>query len=236
MSNGLIDRNRTLGELMTELRARLGYVTQGPAAKNNDILIKSFLQEAHDFVFGELDMPDMRKKTQITIMAGSYLYDWHNDIEDEDIDPLSVLSIWLIRSNSQRDNLIQGINETHRSFSEERQFPQRYDNLDGQIELWPVPDQEYQLLIEYKSGKPRFDRSSDRPGAPDRLIFLYALALAKGHLKHPDAQVSAESFKSMLAKEKSKQKENKRFFANGFGSIQSDKYVVKTEDGYSLGA
>lgn len=235
MANGLIDRNRTLGELMTELRARLGYVTQGPAAKNNDTLIKSFLQEAHDFVYGELDMPDMRKKTQITIMAGSYLYDWHNDIEDEEIDPLNVISLWLIKSNTQREMLSQGITEVDRSFDELRQYPQKYDNLDGQIELWPIPDQQYQLLVEYKSGKPRFDRTSDRPGAPDRLLFLYALALAKGHLKHPDAQVSAESFKSMLAREKSKQKENKRYFA-GTTSGSSEKYVIRTENGYSLGA
>ncbi|WP_269315479.1 hypothetical protein [Oxalobacter aliiformigenes] len=29
----------------------------------------------------------MRKKTVITLEKGSYLYDWHNDIEDENIDP-----------------------------------------------------------------------------------------------------------------------------------------------------
>ena len=63
--NGLTERYRTLGELMTELRARLGFVTQGSASKNNDTVIKSFLQEAHDYVFGELEPPAMRKKTTI---------------------------------------------------------------------------------------------------------------------------------------------------------------------------
>jgi hypothetical protein len=47
-------------------------------------VIKSFLQEAHDYVFGELEPPAMRKKTVIQLVAGSFLYDWHNDQEDED--------------------------------------------------------------------------------------------------------------------------------------------------------
>lgn len=236
MANGLIDRNRTLGELMAELRARLSYVTQGPAAKNNDALIKSFLQEAHDYVYGELDMPDLRKKTQITILAGSFLYDWNNDIEDEEIDPSNVISVWLIRSNNIREMLVQGITERDRSFNELRQYPQKYDNLDGQIELWPIPDQEYQLLIEYRASQPRFDRTSDRPGVPDRLVFLYALTVAKGHLKHPDAQVAAEAFKAMLNKEKALQKENKRYFIEAMHCENDGKYVVRTANGYSLGS
>ncbi len=69
--NGLSERYRTLGDLMTALRARLGFVTQGSASKNNDTVIKSFLQEAHDFVFSELQPPAQRKKTIIQLQAGS---------------------------------------------------------------------------------------------------------------------------------------------------------------------
>ena len=47
----------TLGSLMTELKARLGFVTQGAASHNNDTIMRSFLQEAHDFVYEELDHP-----------------------------------------------------------------------------------------------------------------------------------------------------------------------------------
>ena len=39
--NGFTARHKTLGQLMTELRARLGFVTQGAASKNNDTIIKT---------------------------------------------------------------------------------------------------------------------------------------------------------------------------------------------------
>lgn len=232
--NGLSERHRTLGELMTELRARLGFVTQGSASKNNDLVIKSFLQEAHDYVFGELEPPSMRKKTTIKLVANSYLYDWHNDQEDEDIDPGRVLSMWVIESDNQRRPLTQGISEADRADSNIRECPERYDNLNGQIELYPIPVQPYDLVIEYTADKPRFDRASDRPGVPDRLVFLYALATAKAHYRHPDAQPAAVTFQNMLAKEKMRQKENRRYFANT-NTARGDQQVVRTANGgYTL--
>ncbi len=37
--NGLAERNKTLGELLTELRVRLGFVAQGSASKNNEATV-----------------------------------------------------------------------------------------------------------------------------------------------------------------------------------------------------
>lgn len=210
--NGLTERYRTLGELMTELRARLGFVTQGSASKNNDTVIKSFLQEAHDYVFGELEPPAMRKKTTIKLVAGSFLYDWHNDEEDEEIDPGRVLSMWVKVGDQIREPLTQGISEFDRSFSTLTGQPTKYDHLNGQIELYPIPDAAYDMIVEYTADRGRFDRASDRTSMPDRLVFLYALANAKAHYRHPDAQAAATSFQNMLNKEKFRQKENKRFF------------------------
>lgn len=232
--NGLTERYRTLGELMTELRARLGFVTQGSASKNNDVVIKSFLQEANDYVFGELEPPAMRKKTVINLVAGSYLYDWHNDTEDEDIDPGRVLSVWVKVGDTMREPLTQGITENDRSLDAIRQQPEKYDHLNGQIELWPIPDQSYELLVEYTADKPRFDRASDRTGVPDRLVFLYALAMAKSHYRHPDTQASATTFQSMLAKEKMKQRANRRYFMQG-DTTRGDSQVARTGNGgYTL--
>lgn len=231
--NGLSERYRTLGELMTELRARLGFATQGSASKNNDAVIKSFLQEAHDFVFEKLQPPAQRKKATLRTEANSYLYDWHNDAEDEPIDPGRVLSMWVIESDSLRHPLSQGISESDRANSDIRERPERYDHLNGQIELYPIPGQAYDLVIEYLADKNRFDRASDRPSVPDRLVFLYALATAKAHYRHPDAQPAAVTFQSMLDAEKMKQKENKRFFAN-VGQYERAPQVARTANGYSL--
>lgn len=137
--NGLSQRYRTLGELLAELKARLGFVAQGPASNNNNPVMISFLQEAHEYVYDQLNPTPMRKKTVITLEQGSSLYDWHNDEEDENIDPGLVKSLWIM-DGSERFPLSQGIAEKCRE-DETRSMPVRYDTIDGQIELWPVPGQ-----------------------------------------------------------------------------------------------
>ena len=209
--NGLSQRYRTLGELLAELKARLGFVAQGPASNNNNPVMISFLQEAHEYVYDQLNPTPMRKKTVITLEQGSSLYDWHNDEEDENIDPGMALSLWLI-DGQNRYKLIQGITERHRE-DNSRSQPIRYDTLNGQIELWPAPDRSgYGLLIEYIAGKPRFARDEDRPGVNDRLVLLYAIYMAKLHYRHPDYQAVSASFNALLSKEKAKQHESRRYF------------------------
>lgn len=232
--NGLTERNRTLGELMTELRARLGFVAQGSASKSNDATIKSFLQEAHEYVFGDLEPPAMRKKATIKMEAGSFLYDWHNDVEDEPISPGRVLSVWVKVGDQIRERLSQGITETDRSFASLNGQPTKYDHLNGQIELHPVPDAAYDLILEYTADRGRFDRASDRTSVPDRLVFLYALANAKAHYRHPDAQAAATAFQNMLAKEKFRQKENKRFFAQTEATRGQAQVARTANGGYTL--
>lgn len=233
--NALTQRNKTFGELLTELRARLGFVTQGSASKANEAVLKSFLQEAHEYVYGQLDPPALKKRSVLKLQAGSSLYDWHDDSEDENIDPGQVLSVHIKVSDTIRDPMAQGITESDRSFSSLRQQPTKYDTLNGQLEVWPTPGQVYELIIMHIAGKGRFDRASDRSSVPDRLVFLYALANAKAHYRHPDAQVPAKTFEVMLSNEKSKQKENTRYFV-GTNAASREGQVARTENGYSLRA
>lgn len=214
MADGLTQRYRTFGECLTELKARLGFVAQGPSSNNNNPVLTSFLQEGHDLLYAELKPTPARKKTAITLEAGSYLYDWHNDAEDEDIDPRGVKAIWVIVSGDMRVQLAQGITEYDRSLTS-RSHPTHYDTLNGQIELWPVPDQPYQMIVEYTAPKPRFAAAADRPGVPDRLILLYAIAQGKAHYRHPDAQVAGTTFERMLRQEKADQHENRRYVVGG---------------------
>lgn len=226
--NGLSQRYRTLGELLAELKARLGFVAQGPASNNNNPVMISFLQEAHEYVYDQLNPTPMRKKTVISLEQGSILYDWHNDEEDENIDPGLVKSLWII-DGKERFPLSQGIPEKCRE-DETRSMPVRYDTIDGQIELWPVPDKAYGLLVEYIASRPRFAQSSDRPGVSDRLVLLYALVNAKSHFRHPDAQSVAALFASQLRRERVKQHENRRYFLNGH--YRSEKTVTGSDGDY----
>ncbi len=210
MANGLIQRYRTLGELLTELKARLGFVAQGPASNNNSPILTSFLQEGHDFIYGELNPSPMKKRTVISLEPGSTLYDWHNDLEDENIDPGTVTAVLLKVSEQDRRPMRQGITELHRAETA-RSHPTRYDTLNGQCEVWPTPDIAYDMVIEYLAPMPRFTQDEDRPAVPDRLILLYAIANGKAHYRHPDAKAAGETFARMLGTEKGKQHEGRRY-------------------------
>lgn len=194
----------TLGSLMTELKARLGFVTQGAASHNNDTIMRSFLQEAHDFVYEELDHPLTKRVAHIKLSKGSKLYDFHDDELDEDINPGDIDKFW-IGDGKERYSLRFGINEAVRNSELSEGRPERWDAYAGQLELWPAPDSDkYELVLEYFSGKRRFSRDTDTPSVPARLVFLYALATAKAHYRHPDSQAAARSFDQMLKAERGK--------------------------------
>lgn len=209
--NPLRSRERTLGEMMTELKARLGFVTQGSASKLIDPNLCSFCQEGHEYVYEQLGAPLSRKRTTITLVPNERLYDWHNDLEDEDIDPQQVVEVHLYDSDTSEYALVQGITESMRSDKDSRTAPTRYDTLNGQLELWPIPDQAYLLIVIYDEGISRFTQPQDRPCVPYRLVFLYALASAKAHYQHPDAQTAGQIFQQAMALYKAKRLENKRF-------------------------
>lgn len=232
--NGLSERYKTLGELRRRLRARLGFAVQGPAADNNRDVLNDFLLEGHEYIQSLVEVSVLRKKCVIKTSAGSYLYDWHNDDEDEDIDPSNVLSVWVQIGDTCRDPLIQGITERQRELKDMRDYPTRYDTLNGQIELWPIPGGQYDVIVEYTASPGRFEQDADRPNVPGRLVFLYALAQAKAHYRHPDAAVAGEAFKAMLARFKSAQHENRRYIVGTESPPQPQ--VVRNADGsYTLG-
>ncbi len=209
--NPLDRRRQTLGQMMTELKARLGFVTQGVGSKLVDPILKSFLQEGHDYVYEKMGRPSAKARTTITIVKGSKLYDFHNDMDDEDIPPECVLDLSVYETPTSIVRLRQGITEAMRADDVTQEVPRRWDVLNGQIELWPTPDAEYPLVVIYERGKSRFERDDDRPCVPDRLVFLYALASAKAHYGHQDAQTAGSIFQTYLREAMSDRLMNKRF-------------------------
>lgn len=230
MANPLTSREGTLGSMMTELKARLGFVTQGASSKLIDPLLKSFLQEGHEYVYEQLGAPLLKKRTTIMLQKGSKLYDCHNDIEDENFEPAMIESICVYDTETSFNELRQGITELMRCDDITPTVPERYDILDGQIELWPTPDDAYRMVVIYRSGLTRFTQPADHACVPSRLVFLYALASAKAHYQHPDAQTAGNIFQQALRIERQKQHENKRYSALAV-RLRARTQVRRTSDG-----
>ena len=108
ISNPLIRREKTMQTLLSELRSRLGFIAQGSSAQANDPILISFLQEACDIVVADLGIAHFKRTTTIQIEKNSKLYDWHDDENDEDINPNDVTALY-IADGENRYRLIEGI-------------------------------------------------------------------------------------------------------------------------------
>lgn len=213
MTNPSALRNKTLGELLTELRERCGFSTAGAAAARNDGLFKSFLRDAYYTVWHELDSPLLKQQAIIPLQGGERLYDWHNDVQDTEIDPGAVFSIWVRQEGgSVAYQLTQGIREDERASNIDA-LPSAWDTLNGQLEIYPVPTtvSNDALVIYYQQVRTELVNSSDRPIVNDRLILQLALANAKAHFRHPDVEAVAANYKNMMRAERTKQHQGQRY-------------------------
>lgn len=71
----------------------------------------------------------------------------------------------------------------------------------GQLEVYPEPDQEYFVRMDYYRLHNKFTEDDDVcPIYPERLVFLHALANAKAYYNQPDAQVFYTQLDQLLMK------------------------------------
>lgn len=210
VTNPLSRRQKTMGELLSELRSRLGFIAQGSSSMANDQILISFLQEAAEIVVADLGIPFFKRLTTIQVVKGSKLYDWHDDENDEDINPQDVRALYIADGVDQRYRLIEGITEGMRA-DIQQSMPSHFDRTGGQIELWPVPERNYGLVVEWDSTHYKFTEKTDRCPVSSRLIFLRALATAKAHYRMPDAQQTAASYNELLSYERGRNVTDKRY-------------------------
>lgn len=232
--NPLRARGRTLNDLLTELKVRLGFVSQGAGSKLIDPLLTSFLQEGQDYVYAQMGAPKSKKQATITLAEGSKLYDCHNDVEDEDIDPNEIEEIVVYDTDTSFVRLRQGITEGMRCNDTTPTVPERFDFMNGQIELYPTPDDTYPMVVTYQEGLARFERPDDRCTVSSRLVLLYAVATAKAHYQHKDAQTAGNIFQSQLRLEKLKQHGQQRYFCGPEVEAPRTQVRRSSDGGYVL--
>lgn len=201
---------KTLGTLRAELLGRLGFASQGAAAGNLVPAADSFLQRAQEFIYWHYNFNELKKTYDWSINAGQTLYDWPDDMDPRQATILRVLQ------DGQWFPLTEGIEYYHDTDVDTRTYPQRYDRK-AQLEIYPQPDEAYIVRSDYYSRLGRFTQDNDPCTVDDFLIFNYALAKAKAHYKHQDAQSYVDDVSTMLRKLRVKAHGDKRYFMNGKG-------------------
>lgn len=224
---------KTFADMLQELRSRCKlHATIGATPA-----LESILTEANDYVFDQLDN-GLPWRSTLALLANQSEYPFVTD-EGLPVARGSVQSVWVEQGDSIRVPLPQGISHAQRAMTDLRTVPERYDTTmtggvsdAGQftIEVWPTPDQAYTLYVDHNRVLSRFSAAGDVPCAPYRLVMSYAIAMGKAHLGQADAETAGQAFKTSLAREKEKQRENRRFLPPT--SECRGPQVVRTATGY----
>jgi len=194
----------TLGELRAELLSRLGFAAQGAAAGTLITTVDSYLKRGQEYLYWKYDFNELRRIHDYTVNPGQVLYDWQDDME-----PRRLISVQVL-FNGVWEPLSEGIEWQHDTYVDSRYHPQRYDRRD-QLEIWPEPDSDYTLRVEYFQRLARFEQDGDRCTIDDALLFNYALGKAKRHYNQPDAQDYFDEVADLLRRLKSGEHGHKRY-------------------------
>lgn len=189
---------KTLGELRSQLRTRLGFAAAGAAAGVIQSNLDSILQEAQNLVYWTHDWARLRRYATVSLGADQYLIDYPDGCNPERVKAISVL-----RGNVWSSPLSRGITPTMYTTQDNAAPPYRWEPYE-QIELFPKADQVYSVRIFYIKTLDPFTGDDHRATLDDSMIFTVALGRAKAHYRHPDAAAYGEDAKDLLIKLKGK--------------------------------
>jgi hypothetical protein len=171
---------RTLGELESELLARLGMGAQG-ANGAAQTLLRSFLRNgqhqlywAQDWkhLIGYADKSLGVSQNQIDYPTACARYRRVLRVETE--------------YNGQWRVIPEGIRTEDWSTMSTQSYPVRCERY-AQLLLYPMADQIYTIRFWYVADLGAFTQTGHAASLDDEMILLHALTNAKAHYRHPDA-------------------------------------------------
>ena len=189
---------RTLEDLRSELRARLGYAATGALAGLNQSTLNSFLQSAQEILYWTHDWARLRAYTDKTLGVDQYLTDYPTDANPDRITAIAVEDngVWT-------KPLKKGIPPELYTTQDNTSRPWRWEPYE-QIETFPKNNTERTMRIFYIKALARFTQNTDRATIDDRLIFVHALGDAKEHYRQPGWQSAAAARDALIIKLKAK--------------------------------
>lgn len=187
---------RTLLELRSDIQTRLGFGMAGQAGVVNAPIIDSMLRDGQNQLYEQFDWITLKRVQERNTGIDQQFYDYPADCNPERID--AIYMTW----GGQLHELKEGIDWRDRS-TNQGSIPHSYERRD-QIELWPVPQAQYPLRIEYVRQLGAFTANNDRATLPSGIVYLHALANAKKHYRQPDADTYASQLDALLVRLKAR--------------------------------
>lgn len=180
----------TLAQLRARMMVRLGYAGQvnnpppGMAA-----LLDDFLGSAQRLLYMKYTELRTERFFTWTLEPGVRLYDLPDNDETcgKRLNALKRSWVGVEDLNGQWLPMVDGIPpEFYTQTPVNNSIPFRYE-IRQCIEVFPVPDAAYKLRIKGHYLLQAFTADADKTTIDSELVFLWALATAKAHYGHPDA-------------------------------------------------
>lgn len=181
---------RTLGELESELLARLGMGAQG-ANGAAQTLLRSFLRNGQSQLYWAQDWKHLIDYADKVLGVDQNLLDYptagtmdsaHSCARDRRVMRVET------EYNGQWRVIPEGIRTEDWSTMSTKSYPVRCERY-AQLLLYPIADQIYNVRFWFVADLAAFTATGDRASLDDEMILLHALTNAKAHYRHPDAKL-----------------------------------------------
>jgi hypothetical protein len=184
---------RTLGEMRSELLARVGMGAQG-ASGAAQTLLNSFLRNGQAQLYRLQDWKHLIDYEDKTIGASQNQVDYPDACARDQ----RVLRIETVYGGQWRQ-LPEGIRTEDWDHMDVVGFPLKFDRY-AQILVYPKADQVYTLRVWYVADLAPFTQDEHRASLDDEMILLHALVNAKAHYRHPDASLYQGQLDALYAR------------------------------------
>jgi len=171
---------KTLSEARSKVLKRLGMGAQGSQTRPSHPLIDEFINQAQQDLYYEADWVDLRKFTEVPLVALQGEYDWPDDAL-----PGQIMRLTVLNEDGREEQLTGDIRPVDRSRNRNLTTgsqPLLYDYHDGILEVLPVPNTDWVTLnVEYIATAPELVEDEDRLAFDSEAIIRMAVVFAKDH-------------------------------------------------------
>lgn len=191
---------RTLGELRSELMARLGMGAQG-ASGASQTLMNSFLRNGQAQLYRAQDWKHLQDYGDKTLGVGQTLLDYPTaGTMDASVGCSRDKRILRVETEygGQWRRLVEGIDTVHWDTMEVASYPARFERL-TQVLIYPEADQVYTVRFWFVKDLARFTQDNDAASLDDEMVLLHAVTMAKAHYRHPDAKLYEGQLAQLMA-------------------------------------
>lgn len=221
----------TLESLRAKLLARLGMGGMGASGGANQVAIDSFLQN------GQAQLYRMQNWRHLIDYQDKNLGTAQNLLDYPTAGVMSgrgcsrdqrVLRVETTYSG-QYLKLKEGIETDMWSTMDTQSSPCRYERF-AQLLIYPKADQVYNVRVWFVADLDPFTENDDTATLDDDMIFLHALANAKGHYRQPDAPTYQGQLNTLLASLRGQSFGSNGVYRRGDGGAPERKPAVVGRD------